>query len=377
MGDLTRSKYYFIWQGILRSSTFDLRVTAYCDSDWGACPRTRRSLSSYVVLLGDSLVSWKTKKQDRVSLSSAEAEYRSMTAAVQELLWIKELLESIGISHHDSMKLICDSKSALHIAANLVFHEHTKHIENDCHFIRDEIKRGTVATSHVRTTEQLADLLTKALGRQQFTYLLGKLGVCDLHAPTWGGVLRYSQLYWKYSISCYESYLVSLVLSLRFSHSINETLLSILAVIIYCFFPKSNILRVHNHIINYGIIINMITIWVSETISFLDPSTKYIWKSRPNDFFYPSLLAPTKHMWILGGTNVSSPLLASLEFGTKSFGIGIDKKKTVFIKYYISLFNYSMNRYWIIMLYYIKPISLGIICIYNKKRNQYFFLARF
>ncbi|CAF2265902.1 unnamed protein product [Brassica napus] len=171
-------------QGILLSSTSDLRVTAYCDSDWNACPRTRRSLSSYVVLLGDSPVSWKTKKQDRVSLSSAEAEYRSMTAAVQELLWIKELLESIGISHHDPMKLICDSKSALHIAANPVFHERTKHIEKDCHFIRDEIKRGTVATSHVRTTEQLADLLTKALGRQQFTYLLGKLGVCDLHAPT-------------------------------------------------------------------------------------------------------------------------------------------------------------------------------------------------
>lgn len=107
-----------------------------------------------------------------------------MTAAVQELLWIKELLESIGISHHDPMKLICDSKSALHIAANLVFHERTKHIEKDCHFIRDEIKRGTVATSHVRTTEQRPDLLTKALGRQQFTYLLGKLVVCDLHAPT-------------------------------------------------------------------------------------------------------------------------------------------------------------------------------------------------
>ena len=171
-------------QGILLSSTSDLRVTAYCDSDWGACPRTRRSLSSYVVLLGGSPVSWKTKKQDRVSLSSAEAEYRSMTAAVQELLWIKELLESIGISHHTPMKLICDSKSALHIAANPMFHERTKHIKKDCHFIRDEIKRGTIATSHVRTTEKLADLLTKALGRQQFTYLLGKLGVCDLHALT-------------------------------------------------------------------------------------------------------------------------------------------------------------------------------------------------
>lgn len=171
-------------QGIVLSSNPDLQVTAYSDSDYSSCPLTRRSLNSYVVMLGDSPVSWKTKKQDKVSRSSTEAEYRSMAYTTQELLWMKELLHSLGVPHTSPMKLVCDNKSALYIAANPVFHERTKHIENDCHFIRDEIINGTIATTHVCTTEQLADILTKALGGPQFRYLLGKLGVCDLHAPT-------------------------------------------------------------------------------------------------------------------------------------------------------------------------------------------------
>ncbi|CAA7041848.1 unnamed protein product [Microthlaspi erraticum] len=70
-------------------------------------------------------ISWKTKKQDCVARSSTVAEYRAMAFATQEILWIKELLQSIGIPHKSPMKLVCDSKSALHIAANLVFHERT------------------------------------------------------------------------------------------------------------------------------------------------------------------------------------------------------------------------------------------------------------
>lgn len=79
-------------QGIMLSSTSNLNLIAYCDSDWSACPLTRRSLSAYVVMLGDSLVSWKTKKQKTVSRSSAEAEYRSMADATCELKWLKRLL---------------------------------------------------------------------------------------------------------------------------------------------------------------------------------------------------------------------------------------------------------------------------------------------
>ena len=170
-------------QGIVLSSTASLQVNAFCDADYNSCPTTRRSLTGYMVMLGDSPVTWKTKKQSRVSLSSAEAEYRAMAMTCKELLWLKEVLQFLGVKHSQPMRLYCDSQAALHIAANSVFHERTKHIESDCHFIRDEIVSGNIATAYINTHEQPADIFTKALGRDQFQYLRSKLGVLNNHAP--------------------------------------------------------------------------------------------------------------------------------------------------------------------------------------------------
>ncbi|CAO2838098.1 unnamed protein product [Amaranthus hypochondriacus] len=107
-----------------------------------------------------------------------------MAAITCELKWLKGLLLSLGVRHPKAMNLYCDSQSALYLAQNPVFHERTKHIEVDCHFLRDSIQDGTTHPSHVPTDVQLADIFTKALGHRQFMFLLRKLGICDLHAPT-------------------------------------------------------------------------------------------------------------------------------------------------------------------------------------------------
>lgn len=112
-------------QGIFLAHRCDLKLKAYCDSDWGGCPLTRRSLTGYFIFLGDSAISWKTKKQHTVSRSSAEAEYRSIAAIVSEIKWLKGLLTDLGVSHDAPVHLFCDSQAAMHIAANPVFHEHT------------------------------------------------------------------------------------------------------------------------------------------------------------------------------------------------------------------------------------------------------------
>lgn len=127
-------------------------------------------------------IAWKTKKQQ----SLTEDEYRSIAITCSELKLLKGwMITLLVVMHPELTKLYCDSQAALHIATNPTFHERTKHNEIDCHFVHTEITLGHISTHYVATRDQLTNILiTKALGKPRFEYLLGKSGIRDLHAPT-------------------------------------------------------------------------------------------------------------------------------------------------------------------------------------------------
>ncbi|XP_017609394.1 uncharacterized mitochondrial protein AtMg00810-like [Gossypium arboreum] len=110
-------------QGIFLAVENKVQLIAYCDSDSATCPMTRRSIIGFCIKLGNSLVSWKSKKQSTVSRSSTEAEYRSMASTVAEIVWLNGLLKDICFDQIGPALLFSDSQAALQIAANLVFHE--------------------------------------------------------------------------------------------------------------------------------------------------------------------------------------------------------------------------------------------------------------
>lgn len=129
--------------------------------------------------LGSSLISWGTKKKNSVAFSTAEAEYVTAASCCSQLLWIKQQVENFGVITH-TIPLLCDNTSALNMAKNLVQHKSTKSIDVRHHFLRDNVEKGNICMQFCKAEDQIADILTNALSKDQFEKNRLRLGMLKL-----------------------------------------------------------------------------------------------------------------------------------------------------------------------------------------------------
>ncbi|GJW01910.1 retrovirus-related pol polyprotein from transposon TNT 1-94 [Tanacetum coccineum] len=166
--------YFIVSRPDLVFDDFCIALTAYADADHTGCQDTRRSTSSSMQLLGDRLVSGSSKKQKSTTISSTEADYIALSGCCAQILWMKSQLTNYGL-RINKIPLYCDNKSAIALCGNNVQHLTSKHINIRYHFIKEQVENGVVELYFVMIEYQLADIITKALGRERLKFLINKL----------------------------------------------------------------------------------------------------------------------------------------------------------------------------------------------------------
>ena len=178
-----------IWQyvrttrnrGIKYHTSFKLDLIGYVDSDWGGDYTTRNSTTGYLVLLGQSPISWSSKLQKRPAASSCEAEYMALKNAVQEMLWLQSVIKQLSILGIEQAKLLyCDNMSAIALSKNLEHHARIKHIDVQFHFVRHYIEQKIIDLKYIFTKKQLVDAFTKTIVINTFKSFCKKINLIDL-----------------------------------------------------------------------------------------------------------------------------------------------------------------------------------------------------
>lgn len=154
-----------------------LGLLGYSDSDWGGDLESRRSMSGYVFKMANGPVSWSSKRQKTVALSSCEAEYMALTEATKEAVWMHGLLKELGLKGFETVTIRMDNQGAIALAKNPEFHARTKHIDICHHFIREVESRGLIHLDYIPTSDMTADRLTKPLPTLKFTHFIDLIGL--------------------------------------------------------------------------------------------------------------------------------------------------------------------------------------------------------
>lgn len=176
--------------GLFYSTSSTIQLKAFSDSDWARCPDTRRSITGFLCILrrfSRLMEIQESKKQNTVSRSSSEAEYHALASTICELQWLTYILQELHPTFIQPALLYCDNQSAQYIAANPTFHEHTKHIEIDCHIVREKLQSKLFHLLPISTTDQIADVFTEPLDPAPFNNLVSKLRVCAIHSSACAG----------------------------------------------------------------------------------------------------------------------------------------------------------------------------------------------
>ncbi|GJY89305.1 retrovirus-related pol polyprotein from transposon TNT 1-94 [Tanacetum coccineum] len=163
-------------QGLWYPKDSSIALTAFADADHAGCQDTRRSTSGSMQFLGDRLVSWSSKRQKSAAISSTEAEYIALSGCCAQVLWMRSQLTDYGFGFN-KIPMYCDNKSAIALCCNNVQHSRSKHIDIRFHFIKEHVENGVIELYFVNTEYQLADIFTKALGRERIEFLINKLGM--------------------------------------------------------------------------------------------------------------------------------------------------------------------------------------------------------
>ena len=164
--------------GILYRSDGPTDFVGYSDADWAGDIEDRKSTSGYFFQLGSGAVSWSSRRQSCVALSTAEAEYMALASATQEAVWLRKLALDIHMDCKGPLLLYEDNQSAIAISKNPQFHGRTKHIDVKFHFVREKCKENVIQLTYCSTNDMIADIFTKGLNKDKFKRLRNMMGMC-------------------------------------------------------------------------------------------------------------------------------------------------------------------------------------------------------